>query len=302
LIRHLVIALAALVFADWSMALDLAAADPGSEWPLKAIYNGATLAPDLTFPKAPETANALTSPRMALLKPSGEGPFPAIVMMPQCAGLNQAVIARARKAASMNYVVLVVDSLRPRGVTTVCYGPKAGINFFRGARDALQAAEHLRRQPYVDKDRIALVGFSWGAMVGLLTSSQRYVEALKSGPGFTTVVSFYPGCFSVSPPNGRPPFEIVNADIAHPLLVLMGEADSETPAPECVEKLEAVKKMGAPIEWYVYPETTHCWDCKQLDGLRKIDIRGHQVEYRFQQSVTDDSERRLYQFLSKAMP
>jgi dienelactone hydrolase len=301
LILRLIVTVIGLALAGQSLALDVATDSLASAWPPQAIYRGATLADDLTFPDAAETASGVTSPRMALLKPPGEGPFPAVVMVHQCAGLNPAVLARARKAVSMNYVVLLIDSLGPRGVTTVCYGPKEGVNLFRGARDALQASEHLRRQPFVDKDRIALVGFSWGAMVGLLASSPHYVKALKAGPGFAAVASFYPGCFLISPPN-RPPFEIVNADISHPLLVLMGEADTETPAAECVEKLEAIKKAGAPVEWNVYPATTHCWDCQQLDGVRKIDVRGHQVEYHFQQSVTDDSEQRLFQFLSKAMP
>src|SRR6266404_4271142 len=204
--------LMALGLAGRSMALDVAAGALANAWPPEAVYRGATLANDLTFPDAAETANDVTSPRMALLKPSGQGPFPAIVMVHQCSGLNQAVLARAYKAVSMNYVVLLVNSLGPRGVTSVCYGPKAGVNLFRGARDALQASEHLRRQPYVDKDRIALVGFSWGAMVGLLASSPHYVEALRAGPGFTAIASFYPGCFRVSPPDRRPPYEIVNAD------------------------------------------------------------------------------------------
>jgi dienelactone hydrolase len=301
LILRLLFTPIALGLASWFMTIDAPAASLANAWPPEAVYRGATLADDLTFPDAVETRD-LTSPRMALLKPSGEGPFPAIVMVHQCSGLNQAVAARAFKAVSMSYVVLLVDSLGPRGATTVCYGPTAGVNLFRGARDALQAAEHLRHQPYVDKERIALVGFSWGAMVGLLASSQHYVEALKAGPGFRAVASFYPGCFRISPPNGRPPYEIVNADIALPLLVLMGEADTETPAAECVDRLEAIKKAGAPIEWHVYPETTHCWDCKQLDGFSKIDVRGHYVVYRFQQSVTDDSERRLFEFLRKTMP
>jgi dienelactone hydrolase len=301
LILRLLFTPIALGLASWSMTIDAPAASLANAWPPEAVYRGATLADDLTFPDAVETRD-LTSPRMALLKPSGEGPFPAIVMVHQCSGLNLAVLARAHKAVAMNYVVLLVDSLGPRSATTVCYGPTAGVNLFRGARDALQAAEHLRRQPYVDKERIALVGFSWGAMVGLLASSPHYVEALKAGPGFRAVASFYPGCFRISPPNGAPPYEIVNADIALPLLVLMGEADTETPAVECLEKLDAIKKAGAPIEWHVYPETTHCWDCKQLDGFSKIDVRGHYVVYRFQQSVTDDSERRLFEFLGKAMP
>ncbi len=82
----------------------------------------------------------------------------------------------------------------------------------------------------------------------------------------------------------------------------MGEADTETPAVECVEKLGAIKQAGAQIDWHVYPETTHCWDCKQLDGLSKTDLRGHRVEYRFQQPVTEDSERRFFEFLARVMP
>jgi dienelactone hydrolase len=63
-----------------------------------------------------------------------------------------------------------------------------------------------------------------------------------------------------------------------------------------------VKRSGAPIEWHVYPTTTHCWDCQQLDGRTKIDMRGNHVEYRFSQSVTDDSRRRLFEFLDRVMP
>jgi dienelactone hydrolase len=188
--------------------LAAAQSDAGASkvWSAEAIDRAATMAPDLTFPVISDAANDLSLPHMAMLKPAGDGPFAAIVLLHQCAGLNPAVLAWARKAIARNYVVLVVDSLGPRGVKSVCYGPQAGVNLFRGVRDALQAAEQLRRQPFVEKDRIALVGFSWGAMVGLLASSSHYAKALKIGPGFTTVASLYPGCFSISPPNGRPPF------------------------------------------------------------------------------------------------
>jgi dienelactone hydrolase len=300
-VLRLAFVLVVLSFAGQAVAQGGVGTVP-SAWPPEAIYRGAMIAPDLTFPGLGEASNELTLPRMALLKPAGNGPFPAIVLLHQCAGLNPAVVAWARKAIARNYVVLLVDSLAPRGVTSVCYGPQAGVNLFRGARDALQAAEHLLRQPFVEKDRIALLGFSWGATVGLLASSSHYAKALKAGPGFTALASLYPGCSRVSPPNGRPPFEVVNADIERPLLVLMGAADTETPAVECLEKFDAVKRAGAPIEWHVYLEATHCWDCKQLDRFSKIDFRGHQVEYRFQQFVTDDSERRVFEFFDRVMP
>ncbi|WP_424630452.1 dienelactone hydrolase family protein [Bradyrhizobium sp. SYSU BS000235] len=275
---------------------------PDVLWPTAAIMRGATVAPDLTFPDKAQTGAAGLERRMTLMKPEGDGPFPAIVMVHQCAGLNGAVMANAREAVAQNYVVLMIDSLTPRGVTTVCYGPKNGVNFFRGVRDALQAAEHLRNQPYVDKARIALVGFSWGAMVGLMTASQHYASAaLVNATPFAAVVSFYPGCFKITPPNGRPPFETLNPDIKRPLLVLMGEDDTETPSGECVSKLEAAKRAGATVEWHVYPKTTHCWDCRGLDGRSKTDVRGHHVEYRFSPEATKDGRQRMFEFLKRTM-
>jgi dienelactone hydrolase len=270
-------------------------------WEAEAIYRGATIAPDLVLPSTAEPVDQLESPRMALLKPAGPGPFPAIVLIHQCGGLHRPVAEWARAAISHGYVVLLVDSLGPRNVESVCFGPRNGVNFFRGTRDALQAAQRLRQQPYVDKGRIALAGFSWGAMVSLLAASQHYVSALKTDPGFAAVASFYPGCFRITP-DGRPPFDLVNPDISKPLLVLMGGADTETPASDCIDKLETIKRGGVPVEWHLYPEVTHCWDCQQLDGTSKIDVRGHRVEYHFRQDITEDSRRRLFEFLNRAMP
>lgn len=232
----LLVASVAGLDAGTAQALDLPQPEIAT-WNAEAIYRGATVARDLALPETAEPVNQLTSPRMALLKPAGAGPFPAIVLLHQCAGLNVAVAAWARAAVTHGYVVLLLDSLGPRSVNSVCFGPRNGVNFFRGARDALQAAEHLRKQSYVDGKRVAFVGFSWGAMVGLLTASSHYVGALKFASGFAAVASFYPGCFRITPKE-RPPFDLVNPDISRPLLVLMGDADTETPASDCIDKFD----------------------------------------------------------------
>jgi dienelactone hydrolase len=238
---------------------------------------------------------------MSMLRPDGAGPFPAMVLFHQCSGLNATLVDWAKQAVARGFVVLLIDSLGPRHVKSVCGGPRAGVNFARGTRDALQAAKHLRAQPFVDKDRVVLIGFSWGAMVGLLASSHHYAASLDAGSGFAAVASFYPGCFRVVPPGGAPPYELLNPDIERPLLVLMGEADTETPPIECIDRLETAKAAGAPVTWHVYPDATHCWDCKHADGLGKIDFRGHAVVYRFDETVTKDSRDRLFEFLSVAL-
>ena len=228
-------------------------------------------AKDIEFPTEPSSFSMFGVPRLALYKPDGAGPFPAIVLHHQCGGLsspngrwqNISMLGWAKEAVARGYVVILLDSLGPRGVGTVCMGPAGGVNFARGLMDAQQAAAHLRRLDFVDKNRVAFAGFSWGAGVGLLASSKRAMEALNQTERFNAIVSFYPPCYAV-PANRTPPYELVLTGIDRPLLVLMGERDNETPPEECVSRLAPLKAAGAPIEWHVYPETTHCWDCENL--------------------------------------
>jgi len=274
----------------------------------EALMSATRLAPDLELPKDPSSLNAVGGPKMALYRPEGSGPFPALVILHQCGGLrtangnwqNMSVLGWAKEAVSRGYVVLVVDSLGPRSVDTVCLGAKGGINFPRGVRDTHQGAQHLRALPYVDPDRIGFVGFSWGAMVGLLGSGQTWGNALSAGVRFKATVAFYPGCFEIRPASGRP-YEVVNPDIDVPTLVLMGDRDTETPPSDCVSRLEPIKDSGRPVEWHVYPGVTHCWDCQNLNGLKKTDLRGTSVEYKYDRDVTKDSADRMFSFLQKAL-
>lgn len=268
------------------------------------ILVAATRADDLTFP-AEATPFSATSPRMGLYKPPGDGPFPAVVLVPHCNGLgtlsgypNLSIGRWGKEMLDRGFVVLLIDSQGARGVDSTCIESKAAIYHIRGALDVLQASAHLRRLGYVDKRRIAVVGFSWGAMAGLLAASKFNQSALRIDATFAALVSVYPLCATFLVPRGRP-YEIVNRDIDRPGLVLMGGDDSEAPSNLCVTKLEAAAWQGAPVEWHVYPHATHCWDCAHLDGYSNVDFRGTRVEYRFDGEVTADTKRRIFGFLDK---
>ena len=100
-------------------------------------------------------------------------------------------------------------------------------------------------------------------------------------------------------PSGQP-WEAVNNDVDRPLLVLMADQDNETPPQECLPKLEVAKAAGAPVDWHVYPGLTHCWDCENLHGFTKVDVRGNRVAYHYDRQGTQDSARRMFEFLEKA--
>lgn len=286
-------------------------------WPLAAgagetpsaaeMRSAAGMAADLTFPAEAIGAADLGTPHMAVLKPDGDGPFPALVLFHQCGGLGQrnrtnlSMADWAGKAVGRGYVVLLIDAMAPRDVDTVCFGPKNGLTFARGVRDAFQAAAFLRRQPYVDSKRVGLAGWSWGAMVGLFAARSSWAGGLAEDGPFRAVVSMYPGCFTLRPRNGSPPYDVLDTDVSTPLMVLMGGQDTETPATDCEPRLDAAKAAGAPVEWHLYPDATHCWDCRQMDGVSKVDVRGNRVTYRFDREVTADSAERMFGFLDRAM-
>jgi dienelactone hydrolase len=297
LFASIVLSSVALSVANSAVAADTPDAAP-------TLRQIAERAADLTFPT--EISPAFGTPRMALFKPEGAGPFPALVLLHQCGGLggaawqNRSMVDWAREAVARGYVAFIIDALGPRDVRSVCLGPRNNVTFARGVRDALQAAAHLRRQPFVDKARVALAGYSWGAMVGLLASSRGWGEALKEDERFAAVASFYPGCFHIQPP-AAPAYDILREDVDRPLLVLMGDADTETPAADCVTRLQPAQASGAPVEWHVYAGATHCWDCSTLDGFSKVDVRGNHVTYRYDPATTQDSATRLFAFLERQM-
>jgi dienelactone hydrolase len=249
----------------------------------------ASTARDLEFGE-PKTLRAYSTLDNAVFKPEGDGPFPALVNFHTCGGIDS---YRGRywtqAALEQGYVVLVVDALGPRGLSTLCdespFNDKKGVNVYRGVKDAFDAKAHLEKLPFVDRDRIALVGFSWGAMAAILAATDSASAAF--GKPFRALASFYPGC-------ARPLFQ---PDIARPLLVLTGDLDNEVNLPNCVEWLDQAKRTRLPIESRRYPGATHSWDTNRY--IRKTTRRGIQVEYVPNAEVTSESRRDLFDFLAR---
>ena len=249
----------------------------------------AASAPDLVFGE-PKTLRFFSTLHNAVFKPDGAGPFPAIVHFHTCGGID-AYRGRywTEAALEQGYVVLVLDSLGPRGLSTLCdtfaFNDKGGVNIYRGVKDAFDAKAHLEKLAFVDPNRIALVGFSWGAMAGILAATESAREAF--GKPFRAIASFYPGC----------PRPLLQMDIARPLLVLMGELDNEVNLPNCVAWLEQVNRATLPVESRTYAGATHSWDTDRF--IQKTTNRGIQVQYVPNAEVTRESRRDLFAFLAR---
>ena len=96
------------------------------------------------------------------MRPSGPGPFPAIVQLHGCGGLEAQSYRWARWFAEHGYVALVVDSFGPRKLKGDCRSGPDEPPVTARFDDAFGALRYLQSLPDVKADRIAAIGWSQG--------------------------------------------------------------------------------------------------------------------------------------------
>jgi len=225
-----------------------------------------------------------------LTKPDGPGPFPAVIHLHGCNGLSKAFRDGADKGqwseqlAAWGYVVLVVDSFATRGIEQACTGAGKGI----AARiaDAYGALAYLSAQRFVDASRIAVMGFSQGAITALSLVGARDFELVENEGErkFKSAIAFYPAC----PTDGT---------MTIPTLILIGELDDWTRADGCTHMMQGRSGAGSPVRLIVYPGAHHAFDVVALQPGREM--FGHRVEYNTAAAAmaTDEVKRFLAEHL-----
>lgn len=280
-------------------------------------FGGAWAQPSFPFPtfpspslpalKLPEQASEwgmFSRVEMGLYKPKGEGPFPALVLGPTCAGPGRYLSYWIQAGIDAGYAVLLLDSMAQRGETNIC-GRRAALNYMEGTKDAMDALQYLSGLSWIDAKRVVYAGYSWGGAVAYLLASKgiasQYGFANVAGLRYAATAGLYPVCY-------HPAWGVVSEialmrpDTDRPLLALMGEDDHEEPTPQCVERLQALKDAGAPVQWHVFKKTTHAWDNRDASGKHsKMPWMPQGGQYRYDAKVTEQSRDLLFGFFSDVL-
>ncbi len=181
-----------------------------------------------------------------IYKPEGDGPFPAVILLHGSGGLRQHHRDWATKLVAWGYVAIVPDSFGPRGFGRISTETSKVLPATR-VSDIMGAAELLKQKPYVQKERIALLGFSHGGWTIMAAVQSRYHLA---DFGIRGAIAYYPLCSARA-----------DGDISVPTLVLIGEADTWTPPGPCRE-LQASRNLKRPdlLRVEYYPGAYHSFD------------------------------------------
>ena len=224
-----------------------------------------------------------------LYRPEGGGSFPAVVLMHGCSGLwwgSGGVHRTARYLRDSGYVVLIVDSLTARNVSTVCDDPtnKSPTSSER-VDDALAARRYLSSLAFVDSRRIGLVGWSHGGITALITWISRNSVESDTAP-FAAIAAYYPYCFDADVRSASGPF-----------LILIGERDDWCPATLCQSLVARATALGRDASVTVYPGATHAFDC--VEGGKSVEFLGHRMAPDL--AAERNSHELLLGFLDKAL-
>jgi dienelactone hydrolase len=195
-----------------------------------------------------------------LYRPAGHGPFPAVVMLHGCGGRFSRAVEDGSGAdfTALGYVLLIVDSFGPRGVRHRCTGEGPPVDRIM---DAYGALLYLAEQPFVDADRIAVVGYSQGAMVALSAVELNGAGTLFDRH-FRTAIAYYPLCGDIA--------------VGAPTVILIGELDDWTPARDCRNAVTRRTGEGSPVKLVVYPDAYHGFNFARD---KPVTAFGHHIEY-----------------------
>lgn len=266
----------------------------------------------VTFPTSTPSGGAQTI-AATILKPDGDGPFPAVVIMHDCSGLGPRSSGAPRRwgdlLAAQGYVILIPDSFSSRGFPDgVCTRPLdtpadrlRQVAPWARAFDAYAGLAYLRTQPFVDGTRVGVMGGSHGGSTTLASmvtpaSPTGYLVQEKQH-GFAAGIALYPGCgdqYATWVPkrefgNSGPVTEYLGVyrPIA-PLLILIGEKDDWTPAPDCAALAARSRDAGLAVDIKIYPGAYHSFDSNS--PVRYVPAR-HNINKPLLQGATTGGDR-----------
>ena len=214
------------------------------------LFAGGASAQSVGFPSIAVGSSA-AGPEVKgwVYKPSGPGPFRAIVLAHSCAGTNTHTDIWGKLLVSWGYLVLAPDSFGPRGTKAVCTTPGVVTPNMR-ISDIAGALDHLAARTDIVQGKIGLIGHSHGGSTVIRAAQKSFGLAQR---GLAGGVAYYPGC------NPQ-----LDTGIDVPVLLLAGDKDDWTSAERCRRMVSGLDRASL-VEAVYYPNAYHSFDAKAVD-------------------------------------
>ena len=213
-------------------------------------------------------------------RPSGEGPFPAIVVITHAGGIDTFVQTMVSRLVEAGYFVAAPDlyhrlDQRQGGIMDKLKQLRdPGLEL-----DVNATVDYLRGHSQVDAARLGIIGFCMGGRVAYLMAARN--------PHFRAVVAYYGGNIMIPWGDGPSPFSL-SSKLHCPLLFHFGDDDTN-PSPDDRKKLdEELTRLVKQHEFFNYEGAGHAFmnfdnperyrkDAAQISWPRTLDFFARQL-------------------------
>lgn len=252
---------------------------------------------NVSFANARYNDQPSTTINARLTVPTGTGLFPVVVVLQACGGLDDNVtVDWPQFLGDKGYATLIPDILGSRGVKNAC--DQNPISLDERMRDVYGAIAFAANHPQLDRERIHILGFSWGGthvLEALL--ERRTTQFLKSESArVRSGIAIYPGCSGIAKAVTE---RNVSPSFYAPALIIGAQLDDWTPVELC--RLVVTRQKQPPkVRLEVVLQAHHGFDQFTNRGQR-LSLRqylGHTMEP--SQAATDIARRLAVDFLAES--
>ena len=211
--------------------------------------------------------------------------FPAMIMIVNSGcGYNFREYSYGKDILDQGIATLELDNCNSRGLSE--FNPIGAGNFYTltpwmGAADALHALKFIHNHPKINKDKIGIMGFSYGGQVALWTGIDLIRESIVGKQlDFALRVPFYPFCRQFDDPKYS----------KNKLHIFTGELDAAPPS-HCQNMINSFVELGYDASIDIYENAYHNFDDLFYDAPVKMQPRDWYVTDKCNLWIDSDHRR-----------
>ncbi len=182
--------------------------------------------------------------------------LPAVILIHGSGGVNPSHERWAQELNGIGVATFILDTFSGRGIVSTV-NDQAQLNSLAMMADTYRALAALASHPRIDPNRIAVMGFSKGAVAAVYSSNQRFHKLY--GPAniqFAAHIGMYTPC------NVR--YREDDKTSGKPIRLFHGIADDWVSIEPCRAYVARLKTAGADAMLTEYPDAVHAYDAFNL--------------------------------------
>jgi dienelactone hydrolase len=196
-------------------------------------------------------APATLAGELRIPKP-GSDRLPAVILIHGSGGVGGNVDTWAKEINSLGIAVFILDAFSGRGIVSTV-NDQSQLDSLAMTIDAYRALSLLAQHPRVDPARIAVMGFSKGAVPAVYSASQRFAKLYNLAKvEFAAHIGLYTPCNV----QYRDDDKVTGA----PIRLFHGIADDYVSIAPCRAYVERLKSARVNAALSEYPDAFHAYD------------------------------------------